>query len=47
MGRAEYGIARELQELVLADREVEPPPANRSPAIGACFQQVVTEFHNS
>jgi len=46
MGKAEYGIARELQELVAADREVEPP-ASRSPAINACFEQVVTEIHNS
>jgi len=44
MGKAKYGIADELQDAT--DREVEPS-ASQYPAICACFEQVVTEIHNS
>ena len=46
VGKARVRIARELQDLVAADRETEPA---RKPI--SChqrlFEQVVTEIHNS
>jgi hypothetical protein len=39
MGKAEYGIAHELQDLVAADRDVEAARELRPRATSACFDQ--------